>query len=296
MVESRAPSRLEHTAEKLRGIIESQRFQTFIIAVIVVNAVVIGLETSKTAMGAAGGLLYALDLAALSIFIMEILAKLFVYRLSFFRNPWNVFDFTIVAVALVPAGEGLSVLRALRILRALRLISMVPQMRLVVQALLSAIPAMGSVVALLTLIFYVAAVIATKLFGADFPDWFGTIGASLYTLFQIMTLESWSMGIVRPVMEVYPHAWAFFVPFILIITFAVLNLFIAIVVNAMSKAAAAEDSGAVQGNGDSNSRNHVAQEAPGMEPANLESILRELQLLRSELRSIKDAENPALRT
>jgi voltage-gated sodium channel len=229
----------DNLMERLRAIIESQRFQVFIIVIIIINAVTIGLETSPSAMAAAGGLIVALDLAALTIFIVEITAKLFVYRLSFFRNPWNVFDFTIVAVSLVPAGEGLSVLRALRILRALRLISMVPQMRLVVQALLTAIPAMSSVIALLALIFYVAAVIATKLYGADFPEWFGTIGASLYTLFQIMTLESWSMGIVRPVMEVHPYAWAFFVRFILIITFAVLNLFIAIVVNSMTNAAAA---------------------------------------------------------
>jgi voltage-gated sodium channel len=229
-----------HLKHRLRAVLESPRFQSFIIAVIVINAITLGLETSPTAMAAAGGLLYAIDLAALAIFVLEIAAKLYVYRASFFRNPWNVFDFAIVAVALVPAGEGLSVVRALRILRALRLISLVPQMRLVVQALLSAIPAMSSVIALLALIFYVAAVMATKLFGKDFPEWFGTIGASLYTLFQIMTLESWSMGIVRPVMEKHPFAWVFFVPFILIITFAVLNLFIAIVVNSMTKVAAAE--------------------------------------------------------
>ena len=107
-------------------------------------------------------------------------------------------------------------------------------MRKVVEALMRAIPGMISVLTLLSLVFYVSAVMATKLFGAGFPEWFGSIGASLYSLFQIMTLESWSMGIVRPVMESYPHAWMFFVPFILVTTFAVLNLFIAIVVDAMS--------------------------------------------------------------
>lgn len=272
--------------ERLRATVESHRFQTFIIAVIIVNAITIGLETSPSAMAAAGGLIFALDLTALAIFVVEIAAKLFVYRLSFFRNPWNVFDFTIVAVSVVPAGDGLSVLRALRILRALRLISMVPQMRLVVQALLTAIPAMSSVIALLALIFYVAAVIATKLYGANFPEWFGTIGASLYTLFQIMTLESWSMGIVRPVMEVHPYAWAFFVPFILIITFAVLNLFIAIVVNSMTNAAAAALA-------DTSNPDGGLPEGPAnvhgtdMEKNGVESLLTEVRLLRREISALQ---------
>ncbi len=220
---------------RLGRFIESPRAQGFIIAVILANAVVLGLETWPAAMATAGGLLLALDRIALAIFVIEIALKLVAHGPRFFRSGWNVFDFTIVAIALVPAGEGLAVLRALRILRALRLVSVVPSMRKVVEGLLRAIPAMGSVVALLGLVFYVAAVMATKLFGAAFPDWFGSVGASLYSLFQIMTLESWSMGIVRPVMEVAPWAWLFFVPFILVTSFMVLNLFIAIIVTAMTE-------------------------------------------------------------
>ena len=139
----------------------------------------------------------------------------------------------IVTIALVPASEQFSVLRALRILRALRLISGVPRMRRVVEALLRAVPGIGAVAALLLLVFYVFSVIATKLFGGAFPHWFGTIGESMYSLFQIMTLESWSMGIVRPVMQQFPFAWAFFVPFIIVSSFTVLNLFIAIIVDSM---------------------------------------------------------------
>lgn len=292
MADAIVVSKRANLTENLRTVIESQGFQSFITGVIIVNAATIGLETSKSAMAAAGGLLFVLDLAALAIFIVEISAKLFVYRLSFFRNPWNVFDFTIVAVALVPAGEGMSVLRALRILRALRLISMVPQMRLVVQALLSAIPAMGSVVALLALIFYVAAVMATKLFGANFPEWFGTVGASLYTLFQIMTLESWSMGIARPVMEVHPYAWAFFVPFILIITFAVLNLFIAIVVNAMANAAAAEEEAPAGDQAGGQSSIPAGQVDTEAGRAQREQLLQEVMLLRREIRTLKKALAP----
>ncbi len=221
----------------LKRIVEADLTRNLIIGLIVINALVIGLETSPAAMDAAGPILKAIDLFALSVFVAEILAKLVVYRLRFFKDAWNVFDFVIVGAALLPSGAGFSVLRALRILRALRLVSTVPKMRQVVQALLSAVPAMGSVVGLLGLIFYIAAVMATKLFGAAFGEWFGTLGQSLYSLFQIMTLESWSMGIVRPVMEVYPLAWLFFVPFILISSFAVLNLFIAIIVNAMQEVA-----------------------------------------------------------
>jgi len=222
----------------LRRFIESELTQRAIIIVIVINAIVIGLETSPTALAVAGDVLRFIDTVALSIFVVEIAIKLIVYRLKFFRQPWNLFDFFIVAISLAPASDGLTVLRALRILRALRLMSAVPKMRIVIQALLSAVPGMSSVVALLCLVFYVAAVMATKLFGADFDAWFGTVGRSAYSLFQIMTLESWSMGIVRPVMEIYPYAWVFFVPFILLVTFAVMNLFIAIIVNSMHDAAA----------------------------------------------------------
>lgn len=223
--------------ERLRILIESSRFQNVILAVIIINAIIIGMETSPAMMEQFGGILIVLDTIALGIFIVEILFKLFVYRLSFFKNGWNVFDFVIVAVALLPTGGNLSVLRALRILRALRLVSAMPKMRKVVQGLFAAIPSMGTVILLLGLVFYIAAVMATKLFGGEFPQWFGSIGDSLYSLFQIMTLESWSMGIVRPIMEIYPWAWVFFVPFVLVTSFVVLNLFIAIIVNAMHEEA-----------------------------------------------------------
>jgi voltage-gated sodium channel len=222
--------------ETLRTFIESTRFEWAITAVIVANAIVLGLETVPSIMGDYGDVLQWLDKIAIVIFVIEIILKLFVYRFRFFVNGWNVFDLIIVSVALIPASGQFSVLRALRILRVVRLISVVPSMRQVVQGLLGAIPSMGTVIALLTLIFYVSSVMATKLFGDVFPQWFGTIGESLYSLFQIMTLESWSMGIVRPVMEEFPYAWAFFVPFILLTSFVVLNLFIAIIVTAMDKA------------------------------------------------------------
>ncbi len=226
--------------DKLRILIESSRFEWTITAVIIFNALVLGLETVPSIMQGYGATLGLLDQVAIAIFVVEILLKLFVYRWRFFTNGWNIFDLVIVSVALVPASQQFSVLRALRILRALRLISVVPSMRKVIVGLFKAIPSIGTVIVMLLLLFYISAVMATKLFGQSFPDWFGNLGLSLYSLFQIMTLESWSMGIVRPVMEVYPYAWAFFVPFILLTSFIVLNLFIGVIVNAMAEATGEE--------------------------------------------------------
>jgi len=215
-----------------------------IMGVILFNAVILGLETSQRAMNAAGGLIVMLDTACLAIFVAELAAKLYARGLRFFREPWSIFDFIVVGIALVPATGALSVLRALRILRLLRVISVAPTLRRVVEGFISALPGMASVFLLMGVIFYIAAVIATKLFAPTFPEWFGTLGRSLYSLFQIMTLESWSMGIVRPVMEVHPEAWIFFVPFILITTFAVVNLVVGLIVNSMQDAHAEETNAA----------------------------------------------------
>ena len=223
------------TRERIGAWIESARIQRLIIAAIVANAVTLGLETSSVVMDAAGGLITALDRVFLAIFVVEIGLKLYARGPRFFRDPWNVFDFVIVAVSLVPGSGPLSVLRTLRVLRVLRLVSAVPRLRFIVEALLAAIPGIGAIAALLALIFYVFSVMATSLFAATFPQWFGTIGRSLYSLFQIMTLESWSMGIVRPVMEVHPWAWAFFVTFILLSTFTMVNLFVAVIVDTMQE-------------------------------------------------------------
>ncbi len=210
-------------------------FERFIIGVIVVNAITLGLETSKTVMDRIGDILVVADQIMMGIFVVEIMARMIVFKGRFWRDPWSIFDFLVVAITLIPATGNLSVLRALRILRALRLISAVPSVRRVVSSLLTAIPGMGSIVLLLLLINYIFAVMTTKLYGESFPEMFGTIGASLYTLFQIMTLEGWSGSVVRPVMEKYPYAWAVFLPYIVVVTFAVLNLFIGIVVDAMQQ-------------------------------------------------------------
>ena len=240
---------------RLADWLDQPRIRNVIIAVILFNAIILGLETSDTVMDQFGPTILFLDQICLIIFVAELALKLFALGPRFFRSGWNIFDFIIVGIALVPAAQGLSVLRALRILRVLRVVSSVPSLRRVVEGLLTALPGMGSVFLLMSIIFYIGAVMATKLFGGDcsactpdqaanFQEWFGTIGRSLYSLFQIMTLESWSMGIVRPVQEVYPFAWLFFVPFIMVTTFAVVNLIVGLVVNSMQDAHAEESNAA----------------------------------------------------
>jgi len=226
---------------QIGAFIDRPAVQNFILGVILFNAVILGLETSKPVMAQFGPLILMLDKICLAIFVIEIAMKLIARGAGFFRNGWNLFDFVIVGISLVPATQGLSVLRSLRILRLLRVVSVTPSLRRVVEGLMNALPGMGSVFLLMGIIFYIGSVMATKLFGASFPQWFGTLGQSAYSLFQIMTLESWSMGIVRPVMEVYTYAWAFFVPFILITTFAVVNLVVGLIVNSMQEAHGVED-------------------------------------------------------
>ncbi|MGI9482532.1 MAG: ion transporter [Hyphomicrobiales bacterium] len=271
------PPRQEGWRGRLQAIVESRTFQNTITALIVVNAITLGLETNPDIVAAAGPLLSFLDRAVLAIFVVELITKLVVYGRRFPRDPWNIFDLIVVGIAVLPATGSLSVLRALRILRVLRLVSAVPSMRRVVSALLVAIPGMGSIVALLCLIFYVFSVMATKLFGAGFPEWFGSIWASGYSLFQIMTLESWSMGIVRPVMEVYPHAWAFFLPFILTTSFTVLNLFIGIVVDAMQQEHAAEQEELMRREGE------IAEQGR----SDRALILAELAALRADIHTLQ---------
>ena len=231
-------------ADQLARFLESDRVRNTIIGIIIFNAILLGLETSDPLMAAYGPLILALDTACLAIFVAEIVAKLYAYGLRFFRDGWNWFDFIVVGIALIPGSGPFSVLRALRILRVLRVVSSTPRLRRVVEGFLTALPGMASVFLLMGIIFYIASVISTKLFGDAFPDWFGTLGLSAYSLFQIMTLESWSMGIVRPVMEVYPFAWVFFVPFILLTTFAVVNLLVGLIVNSMQDAHSEEETAA----------------------------------------------------
>ncbi|QIB51722.1 ion transporter [Pseudomonas sp. OIL-1] len=267
---------------RLAELIERPRTQFLVMALILINAVILGLETSSAVMQEWGDLLIRLDQIILGLFVLEIALRFVAHGWRLLRDPWGLFDTLVIAIALVPASGPLAVLRALRVLRVLRLISIVPSMKMVVQSLLSSLPGMGSIVALLGLVFYVAAVIATQLFGAAFPEWFGSLGATLYTLFQVMTLESWSMGIVRPVMEEYPYAWLYFVPFILIATFMMLNLFIAVIVDAIQTNRERVAAGKAEG------QEETSKSTTSLSGTNQELLLQEVRQLRAEIRALQD--------
>ncbi|MEQ3670505.1 ion transporter [Pseudophaeobacter sp.] len=271
--------------DRARDFVERPVVTNSILGIIIFNAVTLGLSTSDTVTQHVGGLLSAVDKLVLTVFVAELALKLFAYRIKFFSSAWNIFDLLVVSVGLLPDRQGLSALRGLRVIRALRLLSVIPQMRKVVQALLDALPGMGAVIVMISIVFYVFGVMATLMYGAAFDEWFGTLGRSLYSLFQIMTLESWSMGIVRPVMEVYPMAWSFFVPFIVITAFSVLNLFIGLLVNTMQSAVEAEAEAEFE-----QLRDLVRKETDLVDAHVLE-LHAELKALRQELSAFKGGEN-----
>ncbi len=219
----------------LKPLLRNTIFDRFITALILVNAVTLGMETSDAIMTRFGGLLGLIDHLILTVFVLELGARMTVFGTRFWKDPWSVFDFLVVAVTFLPASDNISVLRALRIIRALRLVSAVPSMRRVVNGLLAAIPGMTSIVVLLLLIFYVFSVMATNMFAGTLPDRFGTLGDSLLTLFQVMSLDGWTSEVARPIMSVHPWSWVFFLIFILITSFTVLNLFIGIIVDGMQQ-------------------------------------------------------------
>ncbi len=225
--------------DQVRATIQHRSWERFITSLIILNAITLGLETSSSAMAFAGGAIEALDTTILAIFVVEIATRLYVHGAKFWRDPWSVFDFLVVAIALAPASGDLAVLRSLRVIRALRLISTVQSMRRVVNGLMQAIPGMGAVIMLLLLILYVFSVMATKLYGETAPALFGTLGDSAFSLFIVMTLEGWA-DMARQVMAKHPSAWLFFLIFILTTSFAVLNLFIGIIVDAMQQEQEAE--------------------------------------------------------
>ncbi|MEP5729429.1 MAG: ion transporter [Sulfitobacter sp.] len=262
---------------KVYDLVESNRFKGVIMGVIIFNTIALGLSTSDYVMDRVGGILIFLDNIVLTIFVGELILKFYAYRMSFFRSAWNLFDLAVVSLGILPSQEGLSALRGLRVIRAMRLLSVVPQMRAVVQALLDALPGMGAVIVMISIVFYVFGVMATLMYGNSFDEWFGTLGRSLYSLFQIMTLESWSMGIVRPVMVEFPSAWAFFVPFIVVTAFSVLNLFIGLLVNTMQGAVEEDTEAEFE-----NLRKLVRDETDSVD-RNVLALMEEVRALRKEI-------------
>lgn len=233
--------------EKVKKFVEGNLFQNFILVIIALNAAIMGILTVQSLPYVLQQILTILDTACLCIFIVELLLKIAVYRFHFFRSGWNLFDLVIVLLSLFSEFSFFSVfrifrifrvlrsLKALKSFRAFRLVSDLRNLRIIVEAVGRSIPGIFWSGMLLLLVYYIFAIMGTTLFGIQFPDWFGTIGKSFYTLFQVMTLESWSMGISRPVMEVFSWAWLYFVPFVLCTSFLIMNVVVGIVVNAISE-------------------------------------------------------------
>lgn len=255
-----------HAADgALRRLVDAAAFRRSIIVLIVVSAILLGLETVRSLPPGLLDAIHTVNRLILGVFVVEVALRMLAYRSAFFRDGWNLFDLAVVVAAVVPPPGPWQTLRALRILRVLRLVSSVPALRRVVEGLLSALPGLASIIGLMLLLLYIAAVMATHLYRDISPEHFDDIGNSLFTLFQIMTLEGWP-DVARTVMEVQPLAWIFFTGFISVATFMVLNLFIGVVVSAIQSRIADE----------------LAAEAAGDE-----SLVREVAALRAEIAGLR---------
>lgn len=226
-----------------RRIVEARWFEPWMVALILFNGVLIGLETSLDIMRDYGHWLELGNHVILGVFIVEAALKITAVAPRFrryFGDGWNLFDFSVVVLSLLPAtGEFALVARLIRVLRVLRLVSAMPQLRLIVATLVRSIPSMGHVLMLLAIIFYIYAITGFHLFHQHDVEHWGSLGAALLTLFQIVTLEGW-VEVMEQALESRPWSWIYFVSFVLIGTFVVLNLFIAVVVNNLEASKAAE--------------------------------------------------------
>ena len=262
-------------------LVTSAGFQKAVTGLILLNAVILGLETSATLMAAFGPVLELVDGALLWLFTAELALRIFAFRGRFLRDPWGLFDLVVIGIAWAPSGGDLTVLRSLRVLRVLRLLSVVPSLRKVVEAMLAALPGMGSIVLLMGLMFYVSGVMATKLFGEDMPERFGTLGASVFTLFQLMTLEGWVEDIVKPAMENHPWALLFFIPFIVISTFVVLNLFLGVIVESIQTLRETRESA------DAEAAQAATDAATSAAHADTLMLMSEVRALRKEIAALR---------
>jgi len=228
-------------AEWARRTAEDGRFQTAVFVVIILNAVVVGLETSPYIMSRYGALLGWANTVILLIFIAELTIRLAAHGrnpLAFFRDGWNLFDFVIVAASLVPdVGSFTTVARLARLLRVTRLVSIHPELRLIISVMVRSIPSMGHVVLLLALLLYVYGVLGFHLFSKSDPANWGSLGTSLLTLFQILTLEGW-VEVQEVSLRAHSWSWIYYGSFVVIAVFVVINLFIAVVINNLESAKA----------------------------------------------------------
>lgn len=228
---------------RLNQIVENKWFTGTIISLIILNAIVVGFETSPAIYSTYQSFFAIADRTLLYLFTIEIVLRfLAVSPKTFFSKGWNWFDFIIVGMGHLFAGAHfVTVLRILRVLRVLRAISVIPSLRRLVDALILTIPSMGNIFILMSIFFYIYAVIGTMLFSSIAPEYFGNLPLSLLSLFQVVTLESWASGIMWPIFNVNPWSWIYFVSFVLLGTFIIFNLFIGVIVNNVEKANEEDD-------------------------------------------------------
>jgi voltage-gated sodium channel len=209
--------------------------ESIVIGIIIINAITLGLETDKVLFAKFGEILIDIDRACVTFYVIEIFFKIYAFRRDYFKDPWHIFDIIVVSVTFVPATGPFNIIRGLRILRLFRIVENFPRLRSIVRSLLISIPGMIGVVTLIFIILYIYGVMGTMFFGEKFPEFYGSLGKTLYSLFQAMTLESWSSQLARPVIAVYPWAWMYFVSFIAISALAVLNLIVGLLVSAIQE-------------------------------------------------------------
>ena len=225
--------------ELAQSIVGKIAFEYFIVALILLNGVILGLETSPAIVAQYGDWLHLGNQLILGVFIVEAMLKIVAVapRLKlYFGDGWNLFDFSVVVLSLLPAtGEYAMIARLARLLRVARLVSTIPELRLIISTLVRSIPSMGHVLMLMSIIFYIYAVAGYHLFHEHDPTHWETLGLSLLTLFRVVTLEDWT-DVMYTAMEMHSMSWIFFVSFVVLGTFVIINLFIAVVINNLEEA------------------------------------------------------------
>ncbi|MGV8964239.1 MAG: ion transporter [Candidatus Saccharimonadaceae bacterium] len=251
--------------KKVKHLVNHHLFHRIVVCLIIINAVILGLKTYPSIMEEHDLILNFLDQFIIWLFVGEIILQFAAHGRKFLKDPWHIFDVVVITISLVPANAAFSVLRAVRALRILMLVETSATLRHIMASLFSAIPGIAGIATLLAILFYIFGIMATRLFGADFPQYFGNLQTSFFSLFQIMTLEGWP-DIVRSIMQTYPYAWIFFITYIIIATYSILNLFIAVIIDAMEKQYTKE---------------------VDVETLMLENIQKEIQLLHNKIDNVK---------
>jgi voltage-gated sodium channel len=229
-------------ANRCRRIADSPRFQSFIMGVIVANAVTLGLGTYDFSSGV-DSLLLTLDDVFLGIFVVELAIRIAAFGRrpqDFFRDGWNVFDFVVIGLAFLPGlRENATLLRLARLLRVVRLVTVMPDLRILVRAMARSIPPITSLALLTVLLIYIYGMVGWILFHTEDPEQWGNIGEAMLSLFQILTLENWPQYLEAG-QAIYPASWIFFVSYVLLASFLVINILIAIIINSVEEVHEAE--------------------------------------------------------